>query len=101
MDDRRGATGLLFQAVARARREAVERALFIHGFDELAVTALPYLLDGAAEPPEEGEMERLLRVCRVVDDKMLEGVESGERERLAACLRRMLENLNGAGALWR
>lgn len=92
--------GLMFATVARARREAVRQELMIHGFEDLEETALPFLLDGTAEGATAEETERLLRVCRVVDGRMLAGLEAEEREILCAYLRRMLRNLRGDGGLF-
>lgn len=95
MDTKSQLTGLLFGTVSRARREAVRKELEIHGFEELEDAALPYLLDGRSTEPEIEETERLYRVCRVVDGKMLSGFEPEEQEVLATYFRRMMRNLRG------
>ncbi|NCB62138.1 MAG: hypothetical protein EOM52_00740 [Clostridia bacterium] len=99
MDAKSQVTGLLFGAVSRARREAVRKELEIHGFEELEDAALPCILDGEDTAPDDEETERLYRVCRVVDSKMLAGFEPEEQEILAAYFRRMMRNLRGESIL--
>lgn len=92
MEDRGRALGLLLQAVARARREAVYRAIRAHGMEELEERAAPWLLDGRGGAPEE-ETERLMRICRVVDEGLVEGLTGEERMLLGGMLARLLRTL--------
>lgn len=93
MNEGRWTAGQLFQAVARARRQAVSVALEVHGMETLAWSALPCLLDGEETVPDCDEAERLLILCRVVDEHMLTGFSQKDLSIFSNLLLRLLHNL--------
>lgn len=94
MDEGVWTAGLLFQSVVRARRAALVESLEVHGMDDLTAL-LPWLWGAAGPEPDPVAGEQLLRVCRVVDQRMLAGFSVEDRALLCALLRRVLQNLGG------